>query len=182
MVSQVTNIYADLYTWDNLYLAYRKAARGKRGRGPAARFEYRLEDNLIRLQDELAAERYSPGPYVNFTIHEPKRRRISAAPFRDRVVHHALCNIIEPAFERSFITHSYANRVGKGTHRALDQCQRWAKQYRFVLQCDRRQAGRPGVCRDPCHARCHSRREPSGRGNPDGRTHGVTCFRAVDSG
>ena len=69
-------------------------------------------------------------PYVNFTIHEPKRRCIKAAPFTDRVVHHALCNIIEPAFERSFITHSYADRVGKGTRRSLNQCQRWAKQYR----------------------------------------------------
>ncbi len=117
MLSKVTSTYADLHTWDNLYAAYRKAARGKRGRGPAACFEFHLEDNLIELQDELAAEVYSPGPYVNFTIHEPKRRCISAAPFRDRVVHHALCNIIEPAFERSFITHSYANRVGKGTHR-----------------------------------------------------------------
>ena len=113
--------------------------RGKRGRGPAAGFEYRLEDNLIRIQVELASETYHPGFYVNFTIHEPKRRLISAAPFRDRVVHHALCNVIEPAFERSFIAHTYANRVGKGTHHALDTCQRWLQQYGYVLQCDVRQ-------------------------------------------
>jgi hypothetical protein len=61
---------------------------------------------------------------------------ISAAPFRDRVVHHALCNVIEPYFERSFIRDSYANRVGKGTHRALDHAQAWARRYRYVLQCD----------------------------------------------
>ena len=139
MVSQVTGTYADVYAWPNLYLAYRKAARGKRGHGPAAGFEFRLEDNLIQLQDELAVERYQPGQYTNFTIHEPKRRLISAAPFRDRVVHHALCQVIEPAFERSFIDHSYANRVGRGTHRALDQCQRWLRQYRYVLPCDVRQ-------------------------------------------
>lgn len=120
MVTQVTGSYADLYAWENLYSAWRKAARGKRGRGAAAAFEYRLEDNLLQLQEELATARYQPGAYASFTIHEPKRRLISAAPFRDRVVHHALCNVIEPAFERSFITHSYANRVGKGTHRALD--------------------------------------------------------------
>lgn len=139
MVTQVTGAYADIYAWENLYTAYRKAARGKRSRAPAATFAFRLEDNLIDLQDELAAEHYRPGPYVNFTIHEPKRRLISAAPFRDRVVHHALCQVIEPAFERSFIEHSYANRVGKGTHRALDTCQRWLQQYPFVLQCDLRQ-------------------------------------------
>ena len=139
MVTQVAGTYADLYAWENLYAAWRKAARGKRGRGAAAAFEYRLEDNLLRLQEELAAETYRPGAYASFTIHEPKRRLISAAPFRDRIVHHALCRIIEPAFERSFIEHSYANRVGRGTHRALDQCQRWARRYPYVLQCDLRQ-------------------------------------------
>ena len=139
MVTQVAGSYADLCTWENLYTAYRKAAKGKRQRSAAARFEYRLEDNLLQLQDELASETYRPGPYTSFTIHEPKRRLISAAPFRDRVVHHALCQVIEPAFERSFIDHSYANRVGKGTHRALDTCQQWARRYRYVLQCDVRQ-------------------------------------------
>jgi len=136
MVTQVQGSYADVYAWANLYRAYRKAARGKRGRAAAARFEYRLEDNLVALQQDLVDGRYEPGPYVHFTIHEPKRRLISAAPFRDRVVHHALCQVIEPAFERSFIDHSYANRTGRGTHRALDQCQRWAARHRYVLQCD----------------------------------------------
>ncbi|MEZ4867196.1 MAG: reverse transcriptase domain-containing protein [Caldilineaceae bacterium] len=139
MLAQVTATYADLYTWENLYRAYRKAAKGKRGRTAAAAFEYRLEDNLFQLQDELATATYRPGAYASFTIHEPKRRLISAAPFRDRIVHHALCQVIEPAFERSFIAHSYANRVGKGTHRALNACQQWARQYPYVLQCDVRQ-------------------------------------------
>ncbi|MCL4831440.1 MAG: hypothetical protein KJZ86_03330 [Caldilineaceae bacterium] len=136
MVTQVTGNYADIYAWENLHAAWRKAARGKRGRGAAAAFEYRLEDNLIQLQAELASETYIPGGYLNFYVHEPKQRLISAAPFRDRVVHHALCNVIEPAFEASFIHHAYANRVGKGTHRALDRCQGWMAQYKYVLPCD----------------------------------------------
>jgi len=139
MVTRVSGEYADIYEWENLYWAYRRAAKGKRSRTPAAAFEFKLEDNLIQLQDELMDERYRPGPYVNFKIHEPKRRLISAAPFRDRVLHHALCQVIEPAFERSFIEHSYANRLGKGTHRALDACQGWMRQYRYCLQCDVRQ-------------------------------------------
>jgi retron-type reverse transcriptase len=114
-------MYQKLCSWDNLFLAWRKAAKGKRGKAPAARFEFRLEDNLIALQEELRTQTYRPGAYHSFYIHEPKRRLISAAPFRDRVVHHALCNVIEPVFERSFIADSYANRVGKGTHRALDR-------------------------------------------------------------
>ena len=74
--------------------------------------------------------------YRHFYIHEPKRRKISAAPFRDRVVHHALCRVIEPIFERYFISDAYACRVDKGTHRALDRCQEFARRYRYALQGD----------------------------------------------
>lgn len=132
-------MYEQLCAWDNLLLAYHKASRGKRGQPNVAAFEHRLEDNLLALQLELLDQTYRPGAYTSFYIHEPKRRLISAAPFRDRVVHHALCNLIEPIFERSFIADSYANRLGKGTHRALDRCQQFARRYRYVLQCDVRQ-------------------------------------------
>ena len=129
-------MYTKLCSWDNLIGAYRKASKGKRGKAPVAAFEYRLEDNLIRLQQELEEKTYRPGGYESFFIHEPKRRLISAAPFRDRVVHHALCNLIGPIFERSFISDSYANREKKGTHRALNRCQQFARRYRYALQCD----------------------------------------------
>jgi retron-type reverse transcriptase len=104
-----------------------------------AAFEYDLEGNLLRLEAELRDKTYRPGPYHSFHIHEPKRRLISAAPFRDRVAHHALCNVIAPLLERSFIDDSYANRVGKGTHRALDRCTAFMRRYRYVLACDVRQ-------------------------------------------
>ena len=132
-------VYETLCSWDNLLLAYRRAAQGKRGHTAAARFEHRLEDNLALLQEELRTYSYQPGRYTSFYIHEPKRRLISAAPFRDRVVHHALCQVIEPIFERTFVQHSYANRVGKGTHRALNRVQTLARRCQFVLQCDVRQ-------------------------------------------
>lgn len=132
-------MFAALTSWDNLRLAYQRAALRKRGRPNVAAFEYRLEDNLIQLQADLRTGLYRPGPYHSFYIREPKRRLISAALFRDRVVHHALCNLIEPLFDRSFSEDSYANRLGKGTHRALDRCQQFARRYRYVLQCDVRQ-------------------------------------------
>jgi hypothetical protein len=132
-------LYDRLTDWTNLRLAYQKAAKGKRGKGAAARFEYKLEDNLALLQHELSTKTYQPGRYTSFYIHEPKRRLISAAPFRDRVVHHALCNVIEPLFERSFIDDSYANRIGKGHHRALDRCQAFARRYPYALTCDLKQ-------------------------------------------
>lgn len=128
--------FDEITSWDNLLLAYHKASRYKRGKGSVARFEHQLADRLLELQHELVTRTYQPGGYVHFMIHDPKMRKISAAPFRDRVVHHALCNLIEPMFERRFIFDSYANRVGKGTHRAVDRLQFFAKQYRYVLRCD----------------------------------------------
>lgn len=122
--------------WSNLLLAYRRAAKGKRGKSSVAGFEHQIADKLLEVQDELTNFNYQPGGYVHFMIHEPKQRKISAAPFRDRVVHHALCNVIEPIFEQRFIDDSYANRSGKGTHRAIDRLQDFAKSYRYVLRID----------------------------------------------
>jgi retron-type reverse transcriptase len=130
------NLQERLCDWENLRLAYANASRGKRGRGATAAFESLLADNLLELEQELREQTYQPGEYNNFHIHEPKRRLISAAPFRDRVVHHALCNITVPYFEKLFIAGSYANRVGKGTHRAIDRCQYFARKHKYVLQCD----------------------------------------------
>lgn len=133
------HLYPQVCTWENLLLAWRKARKGKRGQPPAATFEMNGGEHLLLLQEELIEKRYQPGGYVSFHIHEPKRRLISAAPFRDRVAHHALCNVIEPLFERRFIYDSYANRRGKGTHAALDRAQEFARRYPYVLQCDVRQ-------------------------------------------
>jgi retron-type reverse transcriptase len=132
-------MYRQLCSWDNLLLAYHRASQGKRGHPTVAAFEHRLEDHVLDLQAELRSHSYRPGRYTSFYIHEPKRRLISAAPFRDRVVHHALGNLIEPIFERTFIADSYAKRVGKGTHRALNRAQELVRRYPYVLQCDVRQ-------------------------------------------
>lgn len=87
--------------FENLKQAFRKAARGKRSKLDVAAFEFNLESELFQLQEELETQSYRPGAYTSFTIREPKRRLISKVPFRDRVVHHALCKVIEPMFERS---------------------------------------------------------------------------------
>src|SRR6266508_1227919 len=130
------NLQEQLCGWENLTLAYASASRGKRGRSATAEFEFLLADHLLGLQGDLLNKTYQPGKYHSFYIHEPKKRLISAAPFRDRVIHHALCNITTLSFEKQFIPTSYANRVGKGTHHALDQCQKFVRRYPYVLQCD----------------------------------------------
>ncbi len=122
--------------WHNLWSAFCLAARGKRRRPSASAFDLAVADRLIDLQDTLRSRRWRPGAYCHFFIREPKLRRISAAPFADRVVHHALCQVIEPLFEAHFSPHSYANRTGKGTHRAVDHLQRAARRWRHVLRAD----------------------------------------------
>jgi len=134
--SLVSDAFSRIVSWDNLLLAYRKAAKGKRGRETTALFEYQLADQLAELQTTLRHRNYQAGAYTNFYIHDPKHRKISAAPFRDRVVHHALCNVIEPWFERRFIFDSYANRKGKGTHLAVARLQQFARNNRYVLRLD----------------------------------------------
>jgi len=136
VVKRYSNLYPKITTFENLHKAYHKAAKGKRRKPEVAAFEFDLESNLLRLEEALVAKTYRPGDYHSFYIRDPKHRLVSAAPFCDRIVHHALCNVIEPIFERTFIGDSYANRVGKGTHAALDRCQHFTQQYRYVLQCD----------------------------------------------
>ena len=130
------HLYPKITSFDNLYLAFKAARKGKRARPDIAEFEFNLEENLLNLQNELQAETYSPGKYHNFRINDPKPRLISAAPFRDRVAHHALCRVIEPLFDIRFIDDSYACRKGKGTHAAVDRAQEFSGKYPYVLKCD----------------------------------------------
>ncbi|MEB3295576.1 MAG: hypothetical protein VKJ24_20685 [Synechococcales bacterium] len=118
-MKRYNHLWPAITSFDNLLLAAKKAQRGKRFRENVLEFNHDLERNLLTLQQQLQAQTYQPGKYRTFEIFEPKPRIIAAAPYTDRVVHHALCNIIVPIFERTFIRDSYANRSGYGTHFAL---------------------------------------------------------------
>jgi hypothetical protein len=130
------NLWPQLVSWDNLVLAYRRCRRRKSCKPEAVRFDFAWEANLLQLQGELIDGCYQPGPYRHFYIHDPKKRKISAAPFRDRVVHHAVVNVLEPLYEKRFIHDSYACRRNKGTHRALDRAQHFLRRYPFYLKTD----------------------------------------------
>jgi retron-type reverse transcriptase len=132
------SLYTEICAFENLLLAAAKARRGKRSNAVVARFHHNLEGELFRLQGELLDGSYAPGPYRTFTVVDTKRRYISAAPYRDRIVHHAVCNIVEPIFDRSFIHDSYASRSGKGTHAAIDRLTRFMRHNDYVLKCDLR--------------------------------------------
>jgi retron-type reverse transcriptase len=133
---KIAHLWERLVSWENLIEAAFKAGRGKRFRPDVAAFNARIEEELFRLRDKLTSGAYRPGPYRTFRVRDGKERIISAAPYRDRVVHHALCNVIEPIWEQRFIHDSYACRPGKGTHAAADRYQEFSRRGRFVLQCD----------------------------------------------
>jgi len=135
-VKRFGHLWPQIIDFGNLLYAARRAQRAKRYRPSVLAFNFNLEQELHSLQLELITRIYQPGAYRTFEIQDPKPRLISAAPYRDRVVHHALCNIIVPLFDRTFIDDTYANRLGYGTHRALARFIHFARTSRYVLQCD----------------------------------------------
>ncbi|MBI4146598.1 hypothetical protein HY489_04645 [Candidatus Woesearchaeota archaeon] len=115
------SLYDEICDYKNLESAFKKARKGKTKRMYVKAFEALLEDNLLKLQHELVNHTYSPRPLESFILRDGKTRRISRSDFRDRVVHHALCNVIEPILEKGFIFDSFANRKGKGVLKALER-------------------------------------------------------------
>ena len=111
----ILNAYEELCSYENFEKAFKKARKGKTKKQYVLEFEKELEKNLVKLSNELIKEDYRPNPLKTFILRDPKTRKISKSDFRDRIVHHAICNIIEPYFEKIFIYDSFANRLGKGT-------------------------------------------------------------------
>jgi hypothetical protein len=120
----------------SLRAAALSAAKGSRAAPTAARFLAELEQEILKLQRELLDGSYAPGPLTVFSIADPKPRRISAAPFRDRVVHHALCAALDPMFERFAIEGSFACRKGKGTAAAVRAVRRHARRQPWFAKVD----------------------------------------------
>lgn len=115
------SLYAPLCSFKNLVLAYQKARKGKTRKDYVLEFAQNLKENLLQLRMELLFHSYRPKPLQTFILRDPKTRKISKSHFRDRVVHHALCNVIAHLFEKEFIYDSFANRLGKGTLKAIQR-------------------------------------------------------------
>lgn len=130
------DLFEAIASFPALSAAARRASLGKHAKPGVAAFLANQEREVLRLERQLRNGSYRPGHYKTLEIFDPKHRIVSAAPFRDRVVHHALCAVCEPTFGRSFIFDSYANRKGKGTHRAVARYERFRDRFRYVLRCD----------------------------------------------
>jgi RNA-directed DNA polymerase len=136
MAKRHDDLFGSIANFAALHAAARRALLGKRKKPGASSFFANLERELLRLERELIDGSYRPGRYVEIVVRDPKERLVSAAPFRDRVVHHALCAVVEPIFEAGFIDNTYANRNGKGTHRAIAAYERYRDRHTHVLRCD----------------------------------------------
>ena len=135
-MKRVNNLFETFISFENILFAYKKAFKGTNKNRETLSFYFNYENELIRLIEELKTGYYTPSPYRKFLIKDPKERIISVAPFRDRVVHHALVNILEPIFEKRFYYHSYACRKDKGVHKAIHQAQTYLKSNKWYLKSD----------------------------------------------
>lgn len=123
-MKRIGNLYEQVCDPDNLRLAYEKARRGKGKSYGILLFEKHLEENLAALHGELVAGVYQTPPYSVMTIFDPKEREVYRLPFRDRIVHHAIMNVLEPIWTSIFITHTYSCIKGRGIHGAMRHIKR----------------------------------------------------------
>ena len=135
-MQRIGNLFGQLCTFDNLLQAWKKARKGCGNTRESASFFCELERELISLQSALQTGAWHPSPYRFFEIYDPKQRQIAVAEFRDRVVHHAVVQVLEPHFERVFIHDSYATRTGKGVHAAVFRAREFLKYNDWYLKSD----------------------------------------------
>jgi retron-type reverse transcriptase len=135
-MKKIKGLYDIIISKENLYRSAYMAGKGRRYTDSVADFNFHLEEEIDRLHKELLSKTYRHGKYRLFTIYEPKERKIAAAPFRDRVVHHAVHDCIEPIIDRTFIYDSYACRKEKGTHKAVARAQKFLRANEFCFHGD----------------------------------------------
>jgi RNA-directed DNA polymerase len=123
---------------ENLQSAYYKAQKGKAEKIEVFEYGKGLQDNLQNLQYQILSGNVEAGNYRYFTIYDPKKRIICAAPFGQRVLHHALMNVCHPFFEKAQIFDSYASRPEKGTYAALERAKSFNRRYKWFLKLDYR--------------------------------------------
>jgi retron-type reverse transcriptase len=135
-MKEIHNIMERVTDFNHLRKSAIRAWQGTKPSEQVMSFRFHLEKELFSLQSELLENRYRPGAYHHFKVYEPKERVISVAPFRDRVVHHAIVSILEEPYEPVFIFDSYACRKGKGVHKAVKRAQVFLKKNKWFFKTD----------------------------------------------
>lgn len=134
-MKRIGNLYDKICSAENIRLAYEKARKGKSKQYGVRFFEINLEDNLAAIRCELISGSYKTSEYKVFTIYDPKEREIYRLPFRDRVVHHAIMNVLENIWTSIFITYTYSCIKGRGIHGAMRHIKRDLKDITGTKYC-----------------------------------------------
>ena len=135
-MKRTTSLFNQIVGYENVRLAWLKARKGKSSKPVVRNFYKNVNSNLEKVQKNLKANPPVLSSYTQFTIFDPKERVISVVPFVDRVMHHAIMNVLEPVFERQFIFHAYACRKGKGSHKAVNYAFKKARTHKYFLKLD----------------------------------------------
>lgn len=135
-MKRATSLFNQIVSYENVRLAWLKARKGKSSKPVVRNFYKNVNSNLEKVQKNLKANPPVLSSYTQFTIFDPKERVISVVPFVDRVMHHAIMNVLEPVFERQFIFHTYACRKEKGSHKAVNYAFKKARNYKYFLKLD----------------------------------------------
>ena len=131
------NLFSQIIDRDNIELAYYKARKGKAWQRTVKRIDNNRDEALSRLQNDLGAERFTTSPYKIKKIYEPKERDIYILPFYpDRIVQHALMNVLESIWTPLFIYDSYACIPGRGLHAGSRRTMEFVRRYKYFLKCD----------------------------------------------
>lgn len=135
-MKRAKSLFEQITAYENIRLAWLKARKGKLKKPVIQKFALNVNENLLQVQKNLKSNPPVLSQYVQFKIFDPKERIISVVPFTDRVMHHAIMNVLEEVFERQFIFHTYACRKNKGTHRAVKYAFSKAKTSKYFLKLD----------------------------------------------
>lgn len=137
------HVFGKIILLENLFISWKEFKRGKTKRKDVQKFEMFLEDNLFNLHQELKEKTYKHSDYTSLYVKDPKLRHIHKASVRDRIIHHAVYRILYPLFDKSFIYDSYSCRNNKGTHKAIERLEKFARKVSknytrqcFCLKCD----------------------------------------------
>jgi RNA-directed DNA polymerase len=137
------HLWTEVIAPERLFSAWNEFRAGKGNKPDVLRFERELEQHIFQLHHELKHKTYRHGPYTSFYISDPKVRHIHKASVRDRVVHHAIFQVLNRIFEPSFIADSFSCRINKGTHKGVARVQKMIRQASknnthpcYALKCD----------------------------------------------
>lgn len=119
-MKRINNLFDKIVSLDNLYIAEHKARKNKSNRKEVIQFDEHKDELLLQLQQLLIDNKYVTSKYDTFIIKEPKERVIFKLPYYpDRIVHHAIMNILEPIWVSLFIKNTYSCIKGRGIHAAV---------------------------------------------------------------